>query len=495
MPLEKENLSSAPRWLNAAPLAVAEVTIENRQAQPQEASVSLTFEPTNADASLTISPSPARSTVESQGRLWAVIDSSELDAAKVQSEDRTWTIAAQIPPQSSRRLYAYLPAWPTGLDRQAEIAGGQRLFTRFRDYWQAVMAGGMKVTLPDPWLTNVIRANQAHLFIAARNEDAGARVVPWIASLTYRHAVDSEGHSPLRAMIDFGHDEFARRAFEFYFANIQPEGFMTTGYTVVGTGWDLWTLAEYLELSGDNAWFQRVAPQPLRMCRWIMDERLKTAQPQPDGRKLPEYGLMPPGVLADWGNYAYYFFANAHYQRALAEMGKVLSERKMPEGEVLATAAARYREDVLRAFRHASSNAPVVPLRDGTWVAYAPTSVYTPGTIGDFFPGEDAARSWAYDVELGAHHLAALGVMDPTAPATDDMLNYLEDVQFLMDGWFDYPASMSEADWFNMGGFGKVQPYYTRNAEIYALRDDVKPFLRSYFNTMASLIDGEVLSF
>lgn len=41
----------------------------------------------------------------------------------------------------------------------------------------------------------------------------------------------------------------------------------------------------------------------------------------------------------------------------------------------------------------------------------------------------------------------------------------------------------------------KVQPYYTRNAEIYALRDDVKPFVRSYFNTIPSLLNLENLAF
>ena len=64
------------------------------------------------------------------------------------------------------------------------------------------------------------------------------------------------------------------------------------------------------------------------------------------------------------------------------------------------------------------------------------------------------------------------------------MMDYLEDHQFLRSGWFDYPEERNRKDVFNLGGFSKVQPYYSRNAEIYALRDDVKPFLRSYFNAV-----------
>jgi hypothetical protein len=74
------------------------------------------------------------------------------------------------------------------------------------------------------------------------------------------------------------------------------------------------------------------------------------------------------------------------------------------------------------------------------------------------------------------------------------MMDHMEDVQFLSDGWFDYPATMNEKDWFNLGGFSKVQPFYTRNCEVYALQDDVKPFVRSYFNTIAAMLNTEVLT-
>ncbi|MCC6487318.1 MAG: hypothetical protein IT364_07445, partial [Candidatus Hydrogenedentes bacterium] len=66
--------------------------------------------------------------------------------------------------------------------------------------------------------------------------------------------------------------------------------------------------------------------------------------------------------------------------------------------------------------------------------------------------------------------------------------------QFLESGWFYYPEEGNQADWFNLGGFAKVQPYYARNAEVYALRDDVKPFIRSYFNAVVSLLNREDLS-
>jgi hypothetical protein len=75
------------------------------------------------------------------------------------------------------------------------------------------------------------------------------------------------------------------------------------------------------------------------------------------------------------------------------------------------------------------------------------------------------------------------------------MMEHMEDVHFLSDGWFDYPGTESQKDPYNLGGFSKVQPYYSRNVEVYAMRDDVKPFIRSYFNTIPSLLSTEILSF
>ena len=38
---------------------------------------------------------------------------------------------------------------------------------------------------------------------------------------------------------------------------------------------------------------------------------------------------------------------------------------------------------------------------------------------------------------------------------------------FLIDGIFDaYPAKENEADWFNRGGFSKLQPHYARTSDI-----------------------------
>ena len=246
------------------------------------------------------------------------------------------------------------------------------------------------------------------------------------------------------------------------------------------------------------------------MAEWIVRQTEKTKRTAAGDSRAPEYGLMPPGVLADWNSFAYHYAMNAYYYAALREVGTALSDlspsRSSRRKEALTDSppartsrlaldhAADLRTNILRAYRWTQAQAPALPLRNGTWIPHYPSQVHSPGKLADFFPGQDAGRSWCYDVEIGAHQLVPTGVFDPRDREVERMLDHMEDVQFLADGWFDYPAATNEKDWFNLGGFSKVQPYYTRNCEVYALRDDVKPFVRSYFNTIAAMLNPEVLT-
>ncbi len=484
-------------WLAGKPLCVVELAMENLSAtSPLPAEAAWSFSPGGQGGrEIDLVSVGSRAVVSHGDRLLAVFEPVRSAAAVgVDTSKKHLAVSTQLAPGQTARGFLYLPAWPMTTVQQAELAGGDLLLLQFEKYWHRVVSRGMKIDLPDPWLANVIRANLAHVLVAARNEQDGRLVAPWIASDRYLVAIDSEGNSVVRGMMYFGQFDFARRAQEYYFSRYRPEGFMTTGYTLMGNGWHLWSLGEYVRLADDLDWFRSVADRPAGLCRWVLEQLDKTRRVGPDGREVPEHGLMPPGVQADWDAYAYYFYANSYFHAGLAATGQALKAIEHPDADRTLAAAAQLRQDVRRAYRHAQALAPVVPLRDGTWVPYYPASVYTPGPIGDFFPGQDGNRSWCYDVELGSHHMATLGTMDADEPDVEWMLNHMEDVHFLADGWGGYPAERTREQWFDLGGFARVQPYYARNAELLALRDDVRPFIRTYFNTLASLIDGTALS-
>ena len=120
--------------------------------------------------------------------------------------------------------------------------------------------------------------------------------------------------------------------------------------------------------------------------------------------------------------------------------------------------------------------------------------MYQLNTNDRLYPGEDAGRSHAYDSELGAHQMVAMRTFDPESVEATAMLDHMEEIGMLHSGWHDYAEEDNLRDWFNYGGFGKVQPYYGRVNQIYASRDDGKQFLRGYFNSLSSLINLENLS-
>lgn len=397
-----------------------------------------------------------------------------------------------LPAGAAQRFVICIPGWSARTnDLPAPVDVG-RLREAAADHWTRLLADTTQVDVPVPLLGHFIRSTQVHCLMAARNESDAARVAPWIAADTYG-PLDTEAQAVILGMDLMGHHEFARRCHEFFIHSYSGDGLLAKGYTLMGTGQHLWTLAEHFKRTKDTEWLRGCVPDLLRSCEWIERQLEKTKKLDAQGRPLPEYGLMPPGVLADWNRYAYYFYANAHFQAGLRGVADMLADIGHPRAERIRSLADEYRANILRAYRWNQARMPVVPLRDGTWVPPCPSSLYCFGLTRDFYGGVSAT---GHDVEVGGNHLIPLGLIEPDSREAERIIDYMEDRWFLIDGIFGaYPAAQNEHDWFNRGGFSKLQPHYTRTADIHALRDDVKPFIRTYFNTFPVLLNRENLTY
>ncbi len=485
----------APYGPDARPLGVVEFSAENRGAAAVQAAWTLTI---SADAAhqtaanlVTLAGGLAACR---EGRVLAYVNTTGLQTGTLEAVVGHVELTQRVAPGATVQFVACLPTWELTPDGCGELPGYGALLPATQAYWERQLADAMAVELPSPLLANAIKASQVHCLLAARNEAAGERIAAWISSDRYG-PLESEAHSPILGMDLFGHHEFARRALDFFIHRYNPAGYLTTGYTLMGTGWHLWTLARHVELTADAAWLRRVAPEVTRACEWIVRQRAKTGRTAPDGPDAAQWGLMPPGVVADWGLYCNRYYMDANYCAGLREAARVLAAIDSPAATGLAREAAAYQDALRHSYAWTQARAPVRPRQDGTWYPAAVGMASCYGTVGEFFGSEDGARSWATDAEIGPHQLVALGVIPPDAPDAAWTMDELEDRWCLESGMGAYPAANSRSDWFSLGGFPKIQPYYGRMPQVYALRDEVKPFIRAYFNAIPSLLSAEVLSF
>ncbi|HOZ47887.1 MAG TPA: NPCBM/NEW2 domain-containing protein [Candidatus Hydrogenedentes bacterium] len=487
--------AEAPWYLSYRPLGVAELTATNRGDQPANASLALNFTAdTESSTPAEVRIENATALVEKNGKLLALVRLDGAEGLDINAEPGVLRVTGTVPAKKERGITVFFPRWEGAQAADLDGAPSPNLLVSTTEaYWNRVMDEAMPIDVPDHLCDTLIPASQMHCMLAARNEN-GVRIAPWIGSWHYG-PLESEAHSIIRGMMAMGHLDFARRSLEYFIERYSDDGFLTTGYTVMGTGWHLWTLGEYYDWTRDAEWLRAQAPKVEKVCRWIMRERRKTMHTDARGDKVPEYGLMPPGVGADWEVYAYYFSLNGYYCAGLRSAAAALADIDWLGAQEMLEDAAAYEDDIRRAYAWIQGQAPVFPLRDGTWVPEYPTHAFAPCPVENLYVGEDFGRSWCYDVELGAHHLVPFGILDPKSPQVDWMMNHMEDCQFLRSGWFYFEdEKTNEADWFNIGGFAKVQPYYARTGEVHAMRDDVKPFIRTYFNSFMSLLNREDLS-
>ena len=403
-------------------------------------------------------------------------------------------LSGTLPAGSTAECVVYLPASKVAPIDYADLLDGNRWSPQFEEYWKALLKPAMQIDIPDQLLSDIIRASQVHCLLAARNEDRCRLVAPWISSIHYG-PLDTESTAVIRGMDMTGHAEFGQRGLDFLLKKCNLDGYIALNYTLIGNGEILANLAEHYQRTGDKAWLRQVAPEAVRICRWIMRQRAKTQTLDARGQKTPEFGLMPPGVSADWNRFAYRLYNDAQYSHGLQCAGEALSDIGDPAAKTILADAKHYQEDIRRAFHWTQARSPVVALRNGSWVPGDPPLLGYFGNIEGYLPGEDVSRSWCYGVEVGAHHLAVNRVFDPDSKDVDWMVDYLEDVRFLRTRLLNPPDEKAGRTAYTVGGYGKQQPYYCRITELHALRDDVKPFIRSYFNAIPSVVCSENLSF
>lgn len=374
-------------------------------------------------------------------------------------------------------------------------------------YWVDRVAQGVQVQVPDPHVQNLCNASLEHFLIALTKDPARGEYYANTAMLTYG-AIGSESNPIIQAFDMRGYHELAEKCLQSWLSTQgwfacdgdapSKEGAFCRfwpAYTV-DQGFVLWALAEHYFYTGDAGWLRRAAPQIVAGCDYLIRERKRAMILPPDGTRPVTYGLAPAGCVADMRDWHSSFMLNGYYYLGLKRCAQALRDVDAGNADRIAREAQDYRGAIRSVLKETIAKSPATRLRDNTSVPSVPPFPELRGYRWELRDAPDVGygNGAVYDVELGALHLLKCEVLEPDSQEVSWMLSALEDRFFMTQAGIPQLQNV-EADWFDLGGFARSQPYYLHYQEAYLRRDDIPNFLRGFFNTVATSADPYTLTF
>ncbi|MEM2930573.1 MAG: hypothetical protein QW797_06935, partial [Thermoproteota archaeon] len=410
---------------------------------------------------------------------------------EINSLNGVLTYTVSLDPGESHTIYFKIPSITLLEDFELEKLGKLDFKVekiKVAEYWNNLLNRGMQIDIPEKWLNNFYKAYLSHVHLTDDKEPDSQRYMCRVSSFDY--GVFANESSMVISELDRRglHDEAERRLE--VFTRYQGTAVMAGKYsTAKGVfygaggyecgdygqhhGWALWAFAEHYRHTRDREWLRRVAPSLIEACNWIIEERKATMKTVDGGKRVIEYGFLPPGSLEDVKEFWHWFATNAHAYRGLRSIAEVLSEINHTEADRLKEEAEAYRKDLFTGIMEAMIRSPVVKLRDETWIPHFPSRPTR--------RGRDAG--WIRETLEGAMHLIICGLIDPNSKMAEWILRDYEDNRYISDK-YGYTVPDLDRYWFSRGGFS-MQPNLYGFQIPYLMRRDVKRFLRAFLNSFA----------
>ncbi len=405
----------------------------------------------------------------SEDRVFCV---TKLDGKPIHQEE----IAVLLAPGQSIDFEFYLPHEPIPAAR-AEALIGQTFEDRYVEcvrYWEAKLARGGRFSLPERRIDEIAHAGLLHLDLITYGTEPDGPLSP---NVGIYGPIGTESAPILLFYASMGWNDNARRALTYFLDTQQEDGRIENfnGYTVE-TGGVLWTAGEYFRYSRDTTWVRNEAPRLIKAANYLKTWRERNKIDSLRGGR--GYGMVE-GKVADPVDPYRQFLLNGYGYLGMQRMGEMLSAAGLPEGAEFAAEARAWKEDIRTTFFAKMFRSPVVPLGDGSWSPTAPPWAEQPGPRL-LYQRPDRYRSHgtfiAPDNLLGPFYLVFCEVLDDDEPAAKTL--------------FDYQAELLLQE-----NTAVSQPYYSRHNWYQARMGMVKPFLNTYYNTLAGHLDRETYTF
>jgi hypothetical protein len=379
------------------------------------------------------------------------------------------------------------------LDQPGEIERLRKLnfeeeFNRVKSFWKARAEQSTQIHTPVNEINNFYRAHVSHLLINCGREVGADRLMARVGSFGYgvygnescmmitdldRRGFHAEAERSLQTFLHYQGTAALPGDYSTQDGVFNGAGGWESGGYNQHHGWIMWAMAEHYWSSGDAAWLKRNADRLIKASGWISQQRARTKNFEAKSLRGIERGLLPPGSLEDIGDWRCWLSNNGFSWWGMDAVAKALADVGHPEAKALQAEADAFRADLLAAFGEAMVRSPMVRLRDGTWIPQMPSDAHRRGR----------SFGWITVTLEGPIYLIRIGAISPDDPMARCIMQDYEDNLYLSEQ-YGYSPSHLEKYWFSRGGFS-MQPNLLCSPHPYLLRDEIKHFLRSYFNAFA----------
>ena len=362
-------------------------------------------------------------------------------------------------------------------------------------FWKKRLSEGMQIQVPDTALNNLYKANLWHILINTDRDpktglyfnNVGTTDLPVYGNETGMTArsMDIRGEHRkaeqfLEPFLRYQGDRPLKGRFTTKENVFHSAGVYTGGEYSMNHGFVMWCVADHYLYSRDRAYMERVAPQLVKGCEFLISERKATMTPAGVPR-YPQHGLAPACSLEDVTEFHYWFATNGYYYRGMKSVAEALADINHPQAKRIAAEAENYRRDIEIAIREATTKSPVVKLRNGKYIPYVPSR------IDQWW---HRSEGWIRETLYPSLHLATAKVI----PANDHLITWV--IDNLEENVFFSKESgvyLEDVDrwWFSRGGI-TMQPCMTNIFGVLLARDEIHAALRSFWNTYALLIYPDV---
>ena len=394
--------------------------------------------------------------------------------------------------KESHDLYVSIPS--ITLETRDEIEALRELdfekdSSRVCSFWRDATSRGTEIVTPEPWLNDFYKTQLQHMLVNCYKELNSDLLHAHVGTFDYgvypnesvmmisdldRRGFHREAQKNLDAFLRYQGTVLFLGNFKSKDGLLYGAGGHETGDYNKSHGYVMWAMAEHWWMTRDRQWMETAAPKLVKACEWVVRERQGTMKLNSDGSRPLEYGVLPEGSLEDVTDYWHWLATNSATVWGFQNLANALADFGHPDAQRLEREAKAYREDVMKAFTEARILAPVVRLRGATYVPKFPSRLYERGR----------SHGWLRETLEGPMFLLYYRLVDAESPEAKWILEDYEDNLYISDQ-YGYSIPAFDQFWFSRGGFS-MQANLLDGPPPYLYRDEIKHYLRAYFNPFAS---------